>query len=380
MNTAKFISQRLHSIDFLRGLVIILMTVDHTRDMFYPINIGSYIPNDISLGVYMTRWITHLCAPIFIFLAGISVFLREQKYNLKPSETAIFLFKRGLFFIVLEFTLISFFWNQIFGYQIYTLSAQVIWAFGVSFIFLGLIKNFSAPVILAIGSILVFGHNLLDAFNPENSILWDFLHHRSKLTIIPEKLLFRVSYPLIPWLGLIALGYSCGYYLFTNSVSEKRRGAFLLGLTAICLVSFLILRSFNFYGDSNLFIFDSTNLIESFRSFLNVTKYPPSLLYFLITLPFGFAILALFKKEYKLTKIISNYGKAPLFYYILHLALITIIDNLIEFFSGEKYKSDNILVTWIIAFFIVAISYNLILRFIDFRKKYGNKIKILSYV
>ena len=370
-------NERLSSIDFLRGLMIVLMTIDHVRDMFHSVEIGQYIPTDAGVFLYATRWITHLCAPTFVFLAGLSVFLKEKRYNAPLNEVRIFLIKRGLFFVVLEFTLISFLWNQIFPANIYSLNAQVIWAIGMSMIFLAAIKSLHPIWILLIGLLLVFGHNLLDQFHSTNSALWNLLHVRTTMTLT-ESLQITSFYPLMPWFGIISLGYVFGYFLFADSASLNKRKKIILSLAFSSLLLFVILRSYNLYGDKHLFAVGE-NFMVSAQSFLNVTKYPPSLLYFLITMPFGLIILA-FNQESKFTQIIASYGKAPLFYYALHLILIVVIGKIIFFLSGGVYKSEHLIISWIVAVSLVISCYKPVLYFIAFRKNYGKRIGILSYI
>lgn len=374
-------SARFSSIDFLRGFVIILMTVDHVRDMFFSIDIGSLIPEDKGIALFFTRFITHLCAPIFIFLAGLSVFLREQRYNLDRKELQLILIKRGLFLIVLEFTLVNFFFHYILEHTVYNIGCQVIFAIGAAMILLALVKWFSARAILLIGLVTTVGHNLLDGLDQQlNSIFWSFLHSPKVFPIIEGDLSFRIKYPILPWFGVICLGYACGYYWFKASVSEKKRNDSLLKLALACVVVATGLRYFNIYGDSHLFI-PHENFTASLLSFLNVTKYPPSLIYLLLTLPFGLLILARVKNaDNILVKIISKYGNAPLFYYLLHLALIPALNYLTILALGYEFKTDQLWIIWLASVLIVAGSYPLITWFLEFRKKYVTRFPILSYI
>jgi uncharacterized membrane protein len=197
------------------------------------------------------------------------------------------------------------------------------------------------------------------------------------ITIIPDVLQIRTSYPLLPWFGIISLGYACGYFLFKKD--EAVRNKIMLNLGLFSLVIFVILRYFNFYGDSHLFIKEN-DFVQSLKSFLDVTKYPPSLLYFLLTIPFGLLILAGFKRESFLSKIITNYGRVPLFYYMLHLTLLPTVSYATLLLNNKFYQTDNIGVIWFLAFMIVIIAYPLVVWFIGFRKKYSKKFELLNYI
>jgi uncharacterized membrane protein len=243
-------NNRIESIDFLRGLVIILMALDHVRMYFgygtwyaEPTNLGTTTPL-----LFFTRWITHFCAPVFVFLAGTSAFLyREQRVNFK--ETARYLFTRGIWLILVESVVVNFAWTFDVTYSFRIL--QVIWAIGISMLTLSALVFLPQAWILAIGLILVFGHNLLDPVTVQGSSLWDFIWyalHQPKAVFIDSTHVINVVYPVLPWMGLMALGYVFGeFYKKDFPVEQRRRWLLTMGICATLL--FIFLRGFNLYGE-----------------------------------------------------------------------------------------------------------------------------------
>ena len=372
-------SGRLLGIDFLRGLAILIMTIDHVRDSFHSFPLGDLINNDADNFLFFTRFITHFCAPAFIFLAGISAFLHLQKNNFNFNQIQLFLVKRGIFLIIIEFTLISFLWKVIFDLSFYSIDAQVLWAIGVSMIFLAFMLYFATPIILLVSILLLTTHNLLDKFNITDSLLWNLLHVKTQMPI-GENLFLSSYYPLLPWLGLMSLGYCFGYYLWNKNFPSEKRKTILLRLSLILIALLLLLRGFSIYGDSNKFI-DTGNFITSLRSFLNVTKYPPSLHYILITLPFTLAILAVSEKwNNKLVRIISNYGTVAMFYYIVHLVTIPTLNFVLSLiFKEDKFVSVDLSLTYLIWITIIILLYPVILWFKNIKMKFSDKFPLLSY-
>jgi uncharacterized membrane protein len=361
------------SIDFLRGLILLIMLLDHVRDGFYAADVGRTIITTTNPSLFFTRWITNFCAPIFIFLSGLSIFLNQQKNDFTPKEISKFIVKRGLFLIFLEFTLISYLFNESFIHNDYTFYAQVIWAIGMAMIFLSLLiiifrKNYSA--ILAIALIIIFTHNLFDKFSLESNMLWNFLHIKVKMAIVEDKIFIRSSYPLIPIFGIMSLGYYLGAKLYLKNVECNFRRKYFLKLALFSLFLFIILRYFNIYGDPNLF---DNNLL----SFLNTSKYPMSLQFSLMTLSMAFFILSLQIKENKTIKTIANYGKASLFFYLLHLVIITI---LYKIFYKFDIKIVTLLEVYLLTLAIAISSYYLVIKFIEFRKNNLKRYKWLSYI
>lgn len=326
--------KRINSVDFVRGLVMVIMALDHTRDMFHiasqgqdPANLATTTPI-----LFFTRWITHLCAPTFVFLSGVSAYLSGRNSSVKENRN--FLLSRGIWLVLLEFTIITFaLW---FDLKFRTLFFQVIAAIGFSFIILALLIKLPNRVILAIGLVIIFGHNLL-ALLPFNTPPYSYfapLFSFAFFQITPTNA-FVIGYPPIPWLGIMLLGYGLGD-IFT-SAPEKRKSVFLtLGLSALAL--FVVIRFINIYGDPIPWSAQK-NTMYTFLSFMNVTKYPPSLLYTLATLGVSFIILRLVDgAQNKFISFFSVYGKVPLFYYLLHWYILHSLMFLLLFAQGFTTK------------------------------------------
>lgn len=331
-------TNRVASIDILRGIVMIIMALDHVRDYFHA---GAYLydPLDLdrtSVALFFTRWITHFCAPVFVFLAGTSAFLVGQRKTKK--ELSFFLLKRGLWLILLELTLINFEWN--FDISFTNIYFIVIWALGISMIVLAGLIHLPKKLILLIGIILVAGHNLLDNIHvPGNSLKafgWALLHDQNFFNWNGKNVL--VGYPIIPWIGIMALGYCFGS-LYTPAFNAEKRKKILLMIGGSAIALFVLIRFLNVYGDPAPWSQQSP-AFYTFLSFIKATKYPPSLLYALMTL--GPAVLFLaFAENIRnfLSKIISVYGRVPMFYYILHIFIIH-ISTLVaaELFTDFSWK------------------------------------------
>lgn len=336
---------RVSSIDLLRGIVMIIMALDHTRDYFHADSFF-YDPTDLTQtnpALFFTRWITHFCAPAFMFLSGTSAFLVSQRKTKK--ELAIFLLTRGCWLIFLEMTIINFAWS--FDPQFSTINYIVIWALGVSMIALAGLIFLPIPVIAGIGLLIVFTHNLLEPINiPGNNLkafAWGLLHDPGEFNFLGR--INFVGYPVIPWIGLMSLGYCCGT-IFKKSVTPIQRKKQLIFLGLISIVLFIAIRFTNFYGDAVPWSVQN-NAVFTIMSFLNLTKYPPSLLYILMTMGPLLLMLAYLEKPLnRFTKFISVFGRVPLFYYILHIYLIHLLGMLAAEFTGFDW-SDMILTTWI---------------------------------
>lgn len=330
---------RVPSIDILRGLVMIIMALDHVRDYFHA---GAFLydPLDLektSVVLFFTRWVTHYCAPVFMFLAGTSAFLVGQKKNKK--ELSAFLLKRGLWLVFLELVVVNFGWNFAIGFP--SILFIVIWALGISMIVLAALINLPAKIILLIGIVLVAGHNLLDNVHVQGNSAaafgWALLHDPNFFNWNGRNVF--IGYPVIPWIGIMALGYSFGnLYKPVVDAAKRKRMLFILGFSAIGL--FILLRAINIYGDAAHWTTQPTAL-RTFLSFLKVSKYPPSLLYVLMTLGPATIFLALTEESgNKLTRIISVYGRVPMFYYLLHIYLIHVLAMLAsEFFTTVDWRS-----------------------------------------
>ena len=331
-------SYRIQSIDLLRGLVMIIMALDHVRDYFHW-SAQLYQPLDLShtsIPIYITRWVTHFCAPVFMFLAGTSAFLIGQRKSKK--QLSFFLFTRGLWLMLLELTIVYFGWS--FNIH-FPLSALItIWALGVSMVALSVFIYFPYKIILAIGILIVAGHNAFDNFhiagNSLKAFIWDELHDPRGINFHGH--LIITGYPVLPWIGIITLGYCFGnLYKKEFSAAKRRKWLLLLGGGAIIL--FIILRAINIYGDPESWSYQNTKLF-TFLSFIKVTKYPPSLLYSLITLGPAIIFLAFAEKPLnRVTKFISVYGRVPMFYYLIHIYLIHLLAMLAAQLTGFGWKA-----------------------------------------
>jgi uncharacterized membrane protein len=329
---------RIESIDLLRGVVMVIMALDHTRHYFH---LGAFenSPTDLAVTtpvIFFTRFITHFCAPVFVFLAGTSAFL----YGSKKTRPALskFLVTRGLWLIFVELTIMSFIWYFDIHYTAFYL--QVIWAIGVSMIILAILIHLPPKILLAVGLLLVCGHNLLDGVTVEGksitSLIWYLLHQESFIKF-SENFVLVVGYPVLPWIGVMALGYCFGgFYSKDFDVATRKKWLLSLGLGAIVL--FLILRGTNVYGDLVPWT-TQKNATYTILSFLNVTKYPPSLSFLLITL--GPALLFLYATETiknKFTDFFLVFGRVPFFYYILHLLVIHLFALLGLMITGGDWR------------------------------------------
>ena len=326
--------KRIYSIDFTRGVVMIIMALDHVRDLMHIKSI-TQSPTDLSGTtpiLFFTRWITYLCAPTFVFLAGTSAYISFSKTN-NVSKTRKFLFRRGAWLVVLEFTIVNFAIYFDFGFHNFIF--EVIATIGVGFIILSLLLNLSPKTIAAIGLIIIFCHNLFPMIPFEkNSVLKNILSPffaPGLLFSIANKTNVVMAYPPVPWLGIMLVGFASGK-LF-ELPDYKRRNIFIkIGFAALCL--FVILRFINIYGDPSLWS-SQKNAVFTFLSFMNVIKYPPSLLFCLVTLGIMFLILAFGEViNNRLTNIASVYGKAPLFYFVIHFYLIHLSMMALMFLQG----------------------------------------------
>lgn len=376
------IKERISSIDTLRGLVILLMLLDHTRErLLYHIPISDPLKiGEIPEALFFTRILTHFCAPIFVFLAGLSAWIYASRKGDVRGGASSFLFKRGLFIIAVEMTLINFSW---FG-NYATLYLQVMWAIGVSMISLSLISRLPRIAVGLIGVAIVTGHNSLGfiEFRPDEwgYTLWTILHDRGTLLEVGN---FRIisSYPVLPWIGVISLGYAFAP-IFGENIAPNIRQKRLL-ITGICSLTLLsILRFINVYGDAPRVIYDST--LHSFMSFINFTKYPPSLDFILFTLGVATLLLYLFEraKSNIVTSTLKTYGSAPMFFYILHLYLLLgiykICNIVIGANKGELFGVNSVTHVWLIALLLAAILYPPTAWFVSYKRR--SKSKWLKYL
>jgi uncharacterized membrane protein len=300
------------------------MALDHVRDLMH-VNSITQSPTNLlttSPALFFTRWLTYLCAPIFVFLAGTSAYLFfKSKCNISQSRK--FLLKRGLWLILLEFTLVNF--ALFFDVHFSTFIFEVIATIGFGFIMLSLMLKLSVRVIAITGLVIIFCHNLF-ALIPfaQGSTLKAVLTPLFSLAASPlnTHTVFVMAYPPIPWLGIMLVGFACGK-LFELQAAKRKNLFIKIGLSALLL--FAVIRFINIYGDSVPWSAQK-NSLYTFLSFMNVTKYPPSLLFCLITLGIMFLMLAVAEQTNNtVTKIFNVYGKVPLFYFVVHFYLIHLI-------------------------------------------------------
>lgn len=336
---------RIESLDLLRGIVIIIMALDHVRDYF---NADAYLYDATDLSktntlLFLTRWITHFCAPVFTFLAGASAFLNGTKKTKK--ELSFFLLTRGLWLVVLEITVVTFGWT--FNAHFDVLIFQVIWSTGISMVVLAALIYLPLWTIGIIGLVLVAGHNLLDGTHVQGdtagAITWSFLHEYH--FFIFKNITIAVGYPLLPWIGIMALGYCFGtLYAPGYDAGKRKRALIRLGLGAIAL--FIVVRIINIYGDPHPEV-AQPNALFTFFSFINVTKYPPSLDYTLLTLGPAILLLAFLEKPLNaVTKKIVVFGRVPMFFYLLHIYIIHLLAMGAAVLTGYAWHT-MVLNTWV---------------------------------
>ena len=343
MKETFLIKKRIQSIDIIRGLAIIVMALDHTRGYFHS-DAMIFAPLDLTrttVPLFFTRWITHFCAPVFMFLAGTSAFLVRQRKTKK--ELSFFLLTRGLWLIFLELTFVNFGWTFNIHFPFFVLG--VIWALGVSMIVLSFLHYFPYSVILGIGILLVAGHNFLDSIhvtgNSFKSFLWSALHdptfaNESNQLIIKDRAVI-VDYPVLPWIGVVALGYCFGnLYKPDNDIRTRTKKLLILGSVAILL--FILLRFVNVYGDPRPWATQKSTVF-TILSWLKVTKYPPSLQFLLLTVGMAIFFLAVAEKYPKVFgKAIIHIGRVPMFFYLAHIYLIHTLALFAAKFSGYNWN------------------------------------------
>ncbi len=306
--------------DLLRGLIVMLMALDHVRDFFAP---AGFDPTDLTRTDgfwFFTRWITHLCAPGFVLLAGVAAFLRAQKVG--TAAQSGYLWRRGLLLIVLEVSWINFSWQ--FGFGLIVL--QVIWALGVSMLALAACIHLPRHWLILLAALLILPHNLLDSWQIDAVPLWlQAWHHGGMAQIAGVRVLFL--YPLMPWIGLMLAGYALGP-LFLQQADVRQRQWLRMGL--LLLLTFVLLRAGNWYGDPQPWSSQPQGAIFTVLSFLKVQKYPPSLLYLCATLGILFLLLLVAEKlptSLHISRLLLLFGRHPLLFYCLHIAVLHAAGN-----------------------------------------------------
>lgn len=343
---------RIRSIDALRGFVILLMLVDHAREFFF---FHAQVPDPMDVqatspALFFTRLSAHLCAPVFVALTGLGAWLYANR-NGGARAASRFLLKRGLFLVGLELTVVSFAWT--FSLTPETVFLQVIWAIGLSMIALAALVHLPRRALIAVGLVFVLGHNLLDpiSFQPGQPgyAIWAVLHDRGFVEL-PWGGQARTSYPLLPWIGIIALGYGVGPW-FAGPQAQRLKRLALTGLGALAL--FAVLRTINLYGEPAPWAVQATP-VQTVMSFLNLTKYPPSADFVLLTLGVGSLILAgLEKVSDRLVSLLAVFGGAPLFFYLIHLYGLHLLHiGALAVFGpnqGEGFSVPGVAWLWVLA-------------------------------
>ncbi|MDJ0277043.1 heparan-alpha-glucosaminide N-acetyltransferase domain-containing protein [Sphingomonas sp. 2R-10] len=363
---------RLQSIDALRGLVMVVMLLDHVRETFFvhlqvadPVDARSVMP-----ALFFTRLLSSICAPVFVALTGLSAWLYGQKHS--RAEVSGFLLRRGAFLLVLEITFVSFAWSAKFPPQ--TLWLQVIWAIGASMIVLAGAVHLSRGVIVALGLAIVGGHNLLDGIvlAPGDAFFvpWALLHQRAAFEFLG--ITWKTTYPALPWIGVILLGYGIGPWFATATAPAVRQRRLVL-LGVLLLAGFVILRALDLYGDRPWF--DAGTPLRIAISFLALTKYPPSLLYLMPTLGLGALLLAALESGQgsRWLPALAIFGAAPMFFYLLHLYVLRAIYlGVLALYGpnhGEVYGFDHIIGVWALYAVLLALLYPPTRRFAQFKQR-----------
>lgn len=358
---------RINSIDMMRGLVMLIMLLDHVRERFF-LHMQVSDPMDLSTttwGLFVSRFAAHFCAPVFVFLTGVSAWLYANRGHGEPRSVRVFLLKRGVFLIALEVLVINFSWMG----NYHTLWLQVIWVIGLSMLALAALIKLPRWWMTLLGLVIVFGHNLLSPihFEPDTwgYSLWTILHDRGYL-IAEGDLKLKVSYPLLPWIGVILLGYVAGP-LFSRKLEAWQRQQRLMLLGMGCFALFCLLRGFNLYGETLPWQVGES-IGQTLMSVFNLTKYPPSLSFLLVTLGGMFCGLVLFERYFAAGSLLSwigqklaVFGSVPMFFYIMHLyvllLLYSVAKGLFGANHGELFGVAHMGWVWLISLVLIPLFY-----------------------
>jgi uncharacterized membrane protein len=326
---------------------MVLMALDHTRDFFAAG--GGFNPRDVNEpALFLTRWVTHFCAPAFVFLAGTSAFLYGARGGRTVREVSRFLFTRGLWLVLVEVTIVRFAWT--FGVFPAFVFLQVIWAIGVSMLVLSGLVHFPRWAVGSVGIGMIVGHNLLDGLQAAQfgpiGWLWNIVHQPAILHPASAAAVV-VVYPLIPWIGVMAAGFALGPLMLLEPAPRRR---WLMGLGVVVTLAFMLLRAANIYGDPAPWTLHD-NTPATVLSFLNTEKYPPSALYLAMTLGPTLVALAWFElARGRLARLFITFGRVPLFYYIAHLLLLhtlavvsaaVVLGDVAGLFGGLSAKPES---------------------------------------
>ena len=311
---------RIQSVDALRGAIMMLMAIDHIRD-YVARSAMQFLPTDLTrttAAIFLTRWITHFCAPVFMLTAGLGAFFWMSRGRRSKGELSRFLITRGLWLIFLELTVLRLILLSQISVHGSPLILMILWAIGLSMIALAGLIYLPLPLLAGLSIAIISLHNLLDGVSADRfgraAWLWDILHQQDVLTFLGVK--FAIAYPVLPWIGVIASGYCLGTVF---SWDAKRRQRFLMRLGFALTVAFIVVRDINIYGDPTPWSRQSSSLF-TILSFINTTKYPPSLDFLLMTLGPALAILGWLERfHFSLNNPLIVFGRVPFFYYGAHL-------------------------------------------------------------
>lgn len=367
---------RITSIDALRGLVMIIMLLDHVRETLYlhlqvtdPMTVPGTPPE-----VFFSRLAAHFCAPVFVFLTGLSAWLYANPPSAASRDVRSFLLKRGLLLIALELTVINFAWSGTY----HTLYLQVMWAIGFSMVALALMAGLPRWLLAVLGLVIVCGHNAVAGIvvAPDSAWYapWTLMLHRGWL-VADGALKVRLTYPALPWVGVILLGYVFAP-VFSARVEARARRQILLTTGLACLVTLLVLRGFNIYGENAPWVAGAST-VETVMSWLNFTKYPPSLNFLLLTVGGGLLLLAALERAGNgfFTRLCSTFGGAPMFYYIIHLYLLLIGYRLLLAVFGPNQGSrfgvdaDAFWIVWFVWLAMVPLLYYPVRAFASYKRR-----------
>ena len=333
---------------------MVVMVLDHTRDFYFGFGIDPTDLDETWPFLFFTRWITHFCAPGFVMLAGASAYLYGRKRT--ASERRRFLLTRGLWLVLLELTVVHFGWHPEPDWHFQML--QVIWAIGWSMVLLAPISSSSPRALALFGVLLIALHGLLDPIHLGTSdgerFLWSVVHEQHAFTP-REGMRVIVAYPLVPWVGVMALGFGLGE-LYTIEARTRLRA--LVGIGAAAIAAFVLIRGVNGYGDPHPWIAQPTTTF-SVMSFLNCTKYPPSLDYLLMTLGPLLLLLAgleRFALPERIARVLETFGRVPLFFYVTHLYLLSLSSRAIASLEHEEepqWSLAGVYLAWATAVFVL---------------------------
>ncbi len=378
----------------MRGVVILLMMLDHVRERFYMhVRTGDPIADTIEADLFFTRYLTHFCAPIFIFLAGVSAWLYAHPTGSTYRSPSRFLFKRGLVIIMIELVLYYLVWADSFPSFLFL---QVLWAIGLCMIGLAAVCRMNYWLLGALGFLIVLGQDALApiSFMPDEVgyVLWTILHDPNELGQIGG-LTIRLSYPVLPWFGVILLGYFMGP-VYAQQVAVTTRRNVLLGTGVVCLALLLFLRGLNLYGEALPWSVQDSGL-RTLMSFLNFTKYPPSLNFMLITLGVSLLLLATLEqrqhlretqreKPVLLFQYLQTFGSVPMFIYIVHLYVLLVAYWLLYAIfgatHGERFGLDGVGWIWLGASLLIVLHYPIAKAFSNYKHKNKHNQPWLSYL